>query len=395
MAIEIISTLKPKNNGTFPIAEAKDITVDENGTRLDAKLTELANNSGGSGGGGSYVLELTAESGTLTDEQYNAVVANAPNVVAKVFGGEALCKIVAYADGVIYVFQSLSVVDGYEIENCTELSQITVTVNADKTYSVAVDGATLPNKDYVDNAVANAGGGSGGGIIDVTELPTEEIDESALYRVPIGTMIFNDYIQPTDVYIVNTLPAEGVVVSGDGQNMDAVYYNTADGVLYGYLSETLAAGLNATAGWLTMDALFTALGYQYGGVVASKNDATENGKFYLILEHRLCYYKNKWLNTTKDTFVIRVSPELEVEKSLPNLAYEEIYNNFPNTEIRVHFNGSTMFYYLRPANCDDYSYIYTSIVYDVGAGMVLAHVLKVDTLGKTCTFKMQVIPISI
>ena len=51
MAIEIISTLKPKNNGTFPIAEAKDITVDEKGTRLDDKLTELANNSGGSGGG--------------------------------------------------------------------------------------------------------------------------------------------------------------------------------------------------------------------------------------------------------------------------------------------------------------------------------------------------------
>jgi hypothetical protein len=52
MAIEIISTLKPKNNGSFPIAEAKDITVDENGTRLDAKLTELANSTGGGSGGG-------------------------------------------------------------------------------------------------------------------------------------------------------------------------------------------------------------------------------------------------------------------------------------------------------------------------------------------------------
>lgn len=38
MAIEIISTLKPKNNGDFPVAEAADVSVDKNGTRLDAKL---------------------------------------------------------------------------------------------------------------------------------------------------------------------------------------------------------------------------------------------------------------------------------------------------------------------------------------------------------------------
>lgn len=42
MAIEVISTIKPKNNGSFPIAEADDIAVDENGTRLSAKLKELA-----------------------------------------------------------------------------------------------------------------------------------------------------------------------------------------------------------------------------------------------------------------------------------------------------------------------------------------------------------------
>lgn len=42
MAIEIISTLKPKNNGKFPIAEAQDISVDDSGTRLDAALLEAA-----------------------------------------------------------------------------------------------------------------------------------------------------------------------------------------------------------------------------------------------------------------------------------------------------------------------------------------------------------------
>lgn len=41
MAIEVISTIKPKNNGDFPVAEAKDVSVDENGTRLNEKLTEF------------------------------------------------------------------------------------------------------------------------------------------------------------------------------------------------------------------------------------------------------------------------------------------------------------------------------------------------------------------
>ena len=40
MAIEVISTLKPKNNGSFPIAEAADVSVDENGKRLNEKLAE-------------------------------------------------------------------------------------------------------------------------------------------------------------------------------------------------------------------------------------------------------------------------------------------------------------------------------------------------------------------
>lgn len=41
MAIEVIGTLKPKNNGKFPVAEAVDIGVDKNGTTLDAVLVAL------------------------------------------------------------------------------------------------------------------------------------------------------------------------------------------------------------------------------------------------------------------------------------------------------------------------------------------------------------------
>ena len=45
MAIEVISTIKPKNNGNFPIVEAKDVAVDDEGTRLDEKLGNMAVNT--------------------------------------------------------------------------------------------------------------------------------------------------------------------------------------------------------------------------------------------------------------------------------------------------------------------------------------------------------------
>lgn len=163
MAIEIISTLKPKNNGTFPIAEAKDITVDENGTRLDAKLTELANNAG-SGSGGSYVLELTAESGTLTDEQYNAVVANAPNVVASL-GGELIFPYKGYyAGNNEHQFEIVTQQTGGE--DGSTIVSLYLTIEADKSYSMRVTESQFASKTYVDNAVANAGGSGGGGSSD-------------------------------------------------------------------------------------------------------------------------------------------------------------------------------------------------------------------------------------
>lgn len=40
-SIELISGITQKGGGDFPLASAKDIQVDDNGTRLDAKLTEV------------------------------------------------------------------------------------------------------------------------------------------------------------------------------------------------------------------------------------------------------------------------------------------------------------------------------------------------------------------
>ena len=105
MAIEIISTLKPKNNGTFPIAEAKDIAVDENGTRLDAKLAELANNCGCSGGGCGCIIDVTELPTEGINEQSIYRLANA--------GGAEVYAVVP--DGGGYVRKTIADVLGESI----------------------------------------------------------------------------------------------------------------------------------------------------------------------------------------------------------------------------------------------------------------------------------------
>ena len=40
-SVELISGIKPKNGGTFPLVNAQDVQVGEDGTRLPAKLDKI------------------------------------------------------------------------------------------------------------------------------------------------------------------------------------------------------------------------------------------------------------------------------------------------------------------------------------------------------------------
>lgn len=39
--IDLISGIRPKNNGSFPLVDAKDIQTDDNGKRLNEVITEF------------------------------------------------------------------------------------------------------------------------------------------------------------------------------------------------------------------------------------------------------------------------------------------------------------------------------------------------------------------
>lgn len=164
-SIDLISGLRPKNNGTFPLMEAHDIQVTET-QRLDDMFSspeswlpvyngenEGATEGGttGGGGGGNYVLELTGESGTLTDEQYQVVVDNFPNVVVK--SGE-------------YYYNGMQLTSTRYIFNVSGVVETAVgtVVTKQIQQSTIVVLRTSPQWVRVDTIVEIPSGGSGGGI---------------------------------------------------------------------------------------------------------------------------------------------------------------------------------------------------------------------------------------
>jgi hypothetical protein len=72
------------------------------------------------------------------------------------------------------------------------------------------------------------------------------------------------------------------------------YYNVSDGICYGYVDSNLSSFLDVAVGWHPIDALFPAMGYIYGGVVTSIEDASEIDPVYLLLEGVLYSYKDGW-----------------------------------------------------------------------------------------------------
>lgn len=241
----------------------------------DANAVEL----GAGGGGGSYVLELSAESGTLTDEQYNAVVANAPNVVAFVLG--ELYVPFKSTDGTHYEFDYVA--GEFPSDDSAELISVFVNVNSDKTYNITMNFSSVATTTYVDNAVANAGGGSsGGGIIDVTELPRgDDINENAIYRLSRG-LYYGTYKQGT-TYIVTQLPSVGEPCTTDGQTIATTYYNATDKILYGYVPAAVGSALGAPEGWYQISMLLENLGYEYGGNIQTLADMTSTSVFYMVV----------------------------------------------------------------------------------------------------------------
>lgn len=148
-------------------------------------------------------------------------------------------------------------------------------------------------------------GGTAGGkaIIDVIELPAENIDEDSFYRLLTGTFVYNQYVQNgLTCYCVEGLPAVGEPVTTNMVNVTA-YYNIADNDVYGYVDANLSMALGVPIGWYTLAMLAPSFDVSWGGVITDILDDPKDGKVRLLLNTEMHSHKRgKWTRykTTDD-----------------------------------------------------------------------------------------------
>ena len=157
------------------------------------------------------------------------------------------------------------------------LSRVKVTVNVPEK-PLLMDFDFLPNLDYP----------------DLSGLETE-----CIYRLTNGLYV-NEPVakikQHCTTYIVDELPEVGEPCTLDGVNINAIYYNSTDEVLYAYVSAEIAPVLEVDADWYDAGTLLQALGFSYGGVVTSFESMTDEGTFYFIAHTSYFVYQDGvWL----------------------------------------------------------------------------------------------------
>ncbi len=174
---------------------------------------------------------------------------------------------------------------------------------------------------------AAGGGGGNGGIIEVLQLPTENIDNRYLYRVTKADCYFNSVKQGT-TYVVAELPEVGEPITTDGASVTATYYNDTDNTLYGYLPATIGAALGVLEGWYPATTIISAFGYSYGGVITNLAEATASNTFYLVLTNPLYSYEDgNWYEvaTTGASLTLKTRVFHSWDEVLPFCANHNIY----------------------------------------------------------------------
>ncbi len=145
-------------------------------------------------------------------------------------------------------------------------------------------------------------------IIDVTSLPTENINENAFYRVSSGSLVLDHIVfSGYTCHCVESLPSVGLPATDADPNLypdqptidlyytsGNLYYTVADAELYGYIDDTLSTRLGLSVGWHPAADIFGAFDYEYVGVITALVDCPTDGTFCLLLDYTIYSYKDGW-----------------------------------------------------------------------------------------------------
>ena len=137
-------------------------------------------------------------------------------------------------------------------------------------------------------------------IVDVMELPTENIDENTIYRlVKNAALILNrsdvNYIGSgiDSCLVVSSLP-DPAPSFFNGDYITACY-NVSDSIMYGYVYEQAKPSeIQLSDGWYTIDELLQTVDGKWGGIITDLLDDPCDENLYTLLEIDLYVYANGW-----------------------------------------------------------------------------------------------------
>ena len=134
-------------------------------------------------------------------------------------------------------------------------------------------------------------------IIDVVELPTENIEADKFYRV-MEIMPYDPVYQGLSTASacinVNELPEAGQPFMDWETGQMVFYYKTDSDAIYGYITEDLSSEMGVPVGWQSMEELALVMGAPYGGIVASVEEIQDDSAIYFFRRGALYQYTDAW-----------------------------------------------------------------------------------------------------
>ena len=192
-----------------------------------------------------------------------------------------------------------------------------------KTTLPIVAGENVTFERDADKEVIKINATGGKAIIDVAELPTENINEEAFYRVPVGTFFYEDEKNNWTCIVVDTLPEDALPVTTDMVNI-TMYYDISSGNVSGYADEMISGVFGIPAGWYPVEVGCQLTGNTWNGIVFDESELPQEydgqNRITLLIKTDVYQYKNSWVKVNSSVGFVGTGYGAEVFNSKRNIA---------------------------------------------------------------------------
>ena len=143
-------------------------------------------------------------------------------------------------------------------------------------------------------------------VINVTQLPEDDIDANKIYNLYTARFIQNRHVVPQSIcHVVPERPTDNPVIALDAEGNINGYYNIQTNTVEGYYGGQ----------WLDAATLFGANGWNYGGIIShisEDNYKNEEKTICLLLEKKVYIYDGKWIELTNSVIDERLPTPAEL-----------------------------------------------------------------------------------